>query len=371
MKRIFQQSETGEIEPLQLNPPDRENKLQELISRHPQLISLEDEELLLVRREIGASGTEAHGQRWSLDHLFITPTAIPVLVEVKRAVDTRIRREVVGQMLDYAANGSTYWTAASMAQSFSETYDRGDQDPDEVLRGFIPSEMEPLEFWEQAQTNLRAGHIKLRFVADQIPDELARVVSFLNAHFDLDVLAIEIGSYEGDSGERTLISDVIGQVEKISRGPFGSREPNALLQEVLSTFNTLDCELSTRSLGSGNYVQLRFGDPKIHFEWIQKMRPGRELHVAVHFEGNDRDENIAGAESVRDVVEKVALEFNVQTQTGEWGNTWASAAIVFPIEDTISEDLPEKAANAMVKLVQAALPILRRSLPSPGGSNLQ
>ena len=29
----------------------------------------------------------------------------PTLVEVKRSSDTRIRREVVGQMLDYAANG--------------------------------------------------------------------------------------------------------------------------------------------------------------------------------------------------------------------------------------------------------------------------
>jgi hypothetical protein len=30
--------------------------------------------------------------------------AVPTLVEVKRSSDTRIRREVVGQMLDYAAN---------------------------------------------------------------------------------------------------------------------------------------------------------------------------------------------------------------------------------------------------------------------------
>jgi hypothetical protein len=34
---------------------------------------------------------------------------VPTLVEVKRSDDTRIRREVVGQMLDYAANGVVYW----------------------------------------------------------------------------------------------------------------------------------------------------------------------------------------------------------------------------------------------------------------------
>ena len=44
-----------------------------------------------------------------LDHLFVDKNATPILVEVKRSTDTRIRREVVGQMLDYAANATLYW----------------------------------------------------------------------------------------------------------------------------------------------------------------------------------------------------------------------------------------------------------------------
>lgn len=35
-------------------------------------------------------------------------------MEVKRSTDTRIRREVVGQMLDYAANGVRYWPAEEL-----------------------------------------------------------------------------------------------------------------------------------------------------------------------------------------------------------------------------------------------------------------
>lgn len=60
---------------------------------------------LLLKREAGVPDREAGGNRWSLDHLFIDQNAVPTLVEVKRSDDTRIRREVVGQMLDYAANG--------------------------------------------------------------------------------------------------------------------------------------------------------------------------------------------------------------------------------------------------------------------------
>jgi hypothetical protein len=43
---------------------------------------------------------------------------VPTLVEVKRRADTRIRREVVGQMLDYAANGVVYWPLEQLRELF-------------------------------------------------------------------------------------------------------------------------------------------------------------------------------------------------------------------------------------------------------------
>jgi len=53
--------------------------------------------------------SEEGGDCWFVDHLLIDQDGIPTLVEVKRSTDTRIRREVVGQMLDYAANAVVYW----------------------------------------------------------------------------------------------------------------------------------------------------------------------------------------------------------------------------------------------------------------------
>jgi hypothetical protein len=57
---------------------------------------------VLVKREVPVAGM-------SLDHLFIDHDAVPTLVEVKRSSDTRTRREVVAQMLDYAANAAGEW----------------------------------------------------------------------------------------------------------------------------------------------------------------------------------------------------------------------------------------------------------------------
>jgi hypothetical protein len=43
---------------------------------------------------------------------------VPTLIEVKRQSDTRLRREVVGQMLDYAANAVVYWRIDQLRAEF-------------------------------------------------------------------------------------------------------------------------------------------------------------------------------------------------------------------------------------------------------------
>ena len=64
---------------------------------------------LLSKREAELASEQDGASRWSVDHLFLDQDGIPTIVEVKRSRDTRIRREVVGQMLDYAANAVVYW----------------------------------------------------------------------------------------------------------------------------------------------------------------------------------------------------------------------------------------------------------------------
>ena len=58
----------------------------------------------MLSREAPLASEQDGAGRWSVDHLPLDQDAIPTIVEVKRSSDTRIRREVVGQMLDYAAN---------------------------------------------------------------------------------------------------------------------------------------------------------------------------------------------------------------------------------------------------------------------------
>src|SRR3954465_550471 len=103
---------------------DAGSLLQRLLADHPDLLAgdqINDEEprrWLLVTREMAVPGEQDGAGRWSLDPLFLDQDAIPPLVEVKRSTDTRIRREVVGQMLDYAANAVAYWSVEEVRSRF-------------------------------------------------------------------------------------------------------------------------------------------------------------------------------------------------------------------------------------------------------------
>lgn len=196
---------------------DSEDLLQTLLAKYPSILAGDQispsapRKWLLVKREAEVPGEEGGGGRWSLDHLFLDQDGIPTLVEVKRSTDTRIRREVVGQMLDYAANAMAYWSIDSVRANFEQTCARLEQEPDSVLSDFLAPEDDPEAFWQAVKTNLKAGKLRLLFVADQIPSELRRIVEFLNAQMDpAEVLAVEIKQFAGES-LKTLVPRVIGQ----------------------------------------------------------------------------------------------------------------------------------------------------------------
>jgi hypothetical protein len=193
--------------------PANEDQMQALVARYPELITDGDGDLLLIKREQAIADSEEGGGRWSLDHLFVTRQGVPVLVELKRAVDTRLRREVVGQMLDYAANGTVYWQGGRIAEAFAATAAASGGNPDQLLSEFL-GDADPEEFWRQVDSNMKAGRVKLVFVADNIPRELARIVEFLNDQMRADVRAVELRWFSDNAGTTTLSPRIIGETER-------------------------------------------------------------------------------------------------------------------------------------------------------------
>ncbi len=213
---MFVLRDDGELVEMLERQYDSESLLQALLARYPNLLAGDQidpaapRRWLLVSREMPVPAEESGAGRWSVDHLFLDQDAVPTIVEVKRSSDTRIRREVVGQMLDYAANAVVYWPIEKLRTTFETTCEKQGLDPVLELESFLEGQLDAEVFWQQAKTNLQAGHVRLVFLADEIPTELRRVVEFLNAQMDpAEVLAVEIKQYVGQ-GLTTLVPRVLG-----------------------------------------------------------------------------------------------------------------------------------------------------------------
>jgi hypothetical protein len=213
---IFLRGADGKLDRLSETPYAAEEILQGLLADYHDLLAGDQidpenpRRWLLVRREVGVPADDTGGVRWSIDHLFLDQDAVPTLVEVKRSSDSRIRREVVGQMLDYAANSIVYWSPEAIREHFEAATSANGKDPDEVIDEFLEGG-DPESFWQAAKHNLQAGRVRMIFVADVIPRELRRIVEFLNVQMDpAEVLAIEVRQFSGQA-VTALVPQVVGQ----------------------------------------------------------------------------------------------------------------------------------------------------------------
>ncbi len=272
-ERIWLRGEEGELKTLHEQPFATEDDLQTLIAQHPEL--LDGEQMrpvdplrwILVTREQGVAEASDSGYRWALDHMIIDQDATPTLVEVKRGSNSEIRRTIVGQMLDYAAHGSQTWTAEELRRNFEESVRAANFDPHEKLKYLLQVDEEPDgesswedDFWERVATNLAARRLRLLFVADKIPDELARVVEFLNEQMPkIEVLAVEVKQFRGESTQ-TLVPRVIGRLAAApGRGSAGSK--NLTRETFLAGFPKEDQrDAACKLLDAAK-------KPGVHFNW--------------------------------------------------------------------------------------------------------
>jgi hypothetical protein len=242
----------------------KEDDFQQLLASFPALLvgdQIDPENprrWVLVKREQVIATDEIGATQWSIDHLFLDQDGIPTLVEIKRQSDSRIRREVVGQMLDYAANCATYWSIDMLQSNFEKTCEKAGKPSEAVLTELMGPEQTAAEFWARVKTNLQAGRIRMLFVADAIPLELRRIVEFLNKQMDpAEVLAIELRQFAGQ-GLKTLVPMVFGQTQESVKKRDGGAAGQHWDQENL--FEKLRQKVSAKEFEIAQKI----------FDWMQK-----------------------------------------------------------------------------------------------------
>lgn len=220
-KDLFVLTNNNRVEPLTKHDYEWEQVLQRLIADNPALISRkrtgEDPTLYLVAREVGVYN-QASDQvaRYSLDHLYVSGDGVPVIVEVKRSSDTRLRREVVAQMIDYACRASL-WNVEELRQMALQSNSLSEE-ADSLLNS--------PDFWSIVDSNLKAEKLRMVFVADEIPNDLIPMINFLDSHLSsIDVYGVSLTRYQSN-GSTMFIKNIIERPEVTDDDSLPSREWN-------------------------------------------------------------------------------------------------------------------------------------------------
>jgi hypothetical protein len=221
--KIFMMEDQSKLVPMEESKWEAEDMLQRLIAEYHDLLGGdqinvdEHRRWLLITREMPMVGDESEAIRLSLDHLFLDQDGIPTLVEVKRGDNNEIRRQVVGQLLDYAAIANTCLGVPDIKLRLENRLraERSNKTSELVVREFLGENSDVDEFWRNVQSNLDRGELRLIILANSIPSELRRVVEFLNRQMNpAEFLAVEVKQFE--SGEnKVLVPRVLGVTEVV------------------------------------------------------------------------------------------------------------------------------------------------------------
>jgi hypothetical protein len=261
--KIFILRDGGNLTELAQSQYADEDFFQELIEKHPEILAGDQinpdnpRKWLLISREMGVPAEQGGGSQWYLDHLFIDQDAIPTFVEVKRSTDTRLRREVVAQMLDYAAHAVQNWPI----ELIRETYEKNVREDNSLLCIGITPDNEDA-YWQSFSVNLRAGRIRLMFVADVIPSALWQIIEYLNTQMiNTEVFGLEIKQFRSTDGLTTLVPHLIGNTASAAQtkraelrkwdeqgflkqaAQTNGSESAALCEKLLRAFEALDCDI--------------------------------------------------------------------------------------------------------------------------------
>jgi len=222
MGHVYIINESGNtVEMEQYYCKNEDKDIQSLLEKNPDLLAGDQinpdnhRQWLLIKREMPIEGPSTAENQWNIDFFYVDQDGVPTFVECKRFADTRSRREVVGQMLDYAANGQFYFNKEKIGNYINEQSQNSKVDADEYVMSINPPTCENKEeFLELIENNLREGQIRMLFFMEEAPMELKSIVDFLNKQMERsEMLIVEAKQYIKD-GLKIVVPSLFGYTEQ-------------------------------------------------------------------------------------------------------------------------------------------------------------
>lgn len=205
--------EGGQIRPIESSKFEQEGVLQDYLEQFPELLPLheiEDEPPRMI-----AIGREVPVPSGAIDLLFLDTSGRLTIVETKLVKNPEIRREVIGQIIEYASFVCQWGSdqIERQANDYLRLKGRGETDLYQALAAQGRDSGVSLDhdaFRPKLEENLHRGNVRLVIAVDELVEPLRATVSFLNSFSTFDLLVLQLREFNLDSARRVFIPSLFG-----------------------------------------------------------------------------------------------------------------------------------------------------------------
>jgi hypothetical protein len=215
-----------------------ESAIQALVQQHPSCLPIAEIDPMFCGPV--PICMELNTPAGPIDNFMVTPSGLPVLVECKLWRNPEGRREVVGQILDYAKELSR-WSSSDLQREVSRRVRREGNPLLELVRE-AGHEVDEIGFNDALTLNLRRGRFLLLIVGDGIREGVEAITEYLQAHAGLHFTLglVELPIFVAPSGQRLVVPRVLAQTHHITRTVVAAPEGMSVVDDATSGVELID-----------------------------------------------------------------------------------------------------------------------------------
>jgi hypothetical protein len=192
-----------------------EHLLRDLVHDHPEILPIAE----IDPSFLGAVSicTELATPAGRVDNFLVTPSGLPVLVECKLWKNPESRREVVGQILDYAKELSR-WSSADLQREAGRRLKCDGATMLARVQAVDPT-LDEMAFNDALTASLRRGRFLLVILGDGIREGVEAIAEYLQAHAGLhfSLGLVEMPVFGLPDGSRLVSPRVLARTTVIRR----------------------------------------------------------------------------------------------------------------------------------------------------------
>ena len=167
-----------------------------------------------------------------IDNLLVTPSGLPIIVECKLWRNPEGRREVVGQILDYAKELSR-WSSSDLQREVAKRTDLPGN-PIITLLSQAGHHVDEIAFNDALTANLRRGRFLLLIVGDGIREGVEAIAGYLQGHLGMhfSLGLVEMPIFLLPDGSHLVVPRVLARTTTITRNVIAVPDGHAIEEEA-------------------------------------------------------------------------------------------------------------------------------------------